>query len=120
MDDPDVKEDAIAIILARSSALVESTLVSDYGLPKEEAERLARELSEWFDRLTRRPGTPTSLVALRAQLVSMTCKVGHVYWSGKLGTANPVNETLKRTLALGPEVIAFEVEKRLEAAEKPL
>jgi hypothetical protein len=111
-------EEKARLILANGSRLIETTLVSDYGVPREEAARLARELCEWFDRLARRPGSPNSLQALRYQLISMTCKVGHVYWMGKVDES-PANETVKRTLALGPEVIAFELEKRIEETERP-
>lgn len=118
MDSNDPNEQRVRVILANDAGFIEATLISDYGLPREEASRLTKELCEWFDRLARRPGTPTSQQSLRYQLIAMTCKVGHVYWTGKLDQP-PSNETVRRTLALGPEIIAFEVEQRLENNERP-
>jgi len=46
----------------------------------------------------------------------MTCKVGHVFWSAHLGE-EPKDERVRRVLALGPEVIAIELEKRAEMNE---
>lgn len=113
------REEEVRLVLARTFAVVQSTLVYDYGLPPEEAARLSQELFEWFDRLTRRPGTPTSIQGLRTQLISMTCKVGHVYWAAKTDSEQPADETVRRTLTLGPDVIAYELEKRIEQPEAP-
>jgi hypothetical protein len=99
-------------IISKDSRLIESTLVTDYAVPREEALRLEQELFTWFDRLSRRPGVPDTRKALRAHLISMTCKVGHVYWSGRPEV--PADERVKRALALGPEIIAIELEKRIE------
>jgi hypothetical protein len=118
MDRNGPTDKTVDLIIASDARYIEMTLVSDYGLPREEAARLTKELCEWFDRLARRPGTPAAHQSLRYQLISMTCKVGHVYWTGK-GVEQPSNETVRRTLALGPEIIAFEVEKRLEETERP-
>lgn len=112
------REQAVRIILGKSSSLIHSMLVSDYGVPADEAARLTAEICEWFDRLARRPGSPASISGLRYQLISMTCKIGHVYWSGRV-SGPPTNETVRRTLALGPEIIAFELDKRFEEAGDP-
>jgi hypothetical protein len=104
-------DDEIRTVLEETLPLVESALLSHYRLPRDDASHLERELLEWFDRLRRRPGTPRSADLLKAQLISMTCKVGHVYWAGKLGPKDPQDESLKRTLALGPEIIAIEIEQ---------
>jgi hypothetical protein len=103
--------------MANTSALIESTLVSAYGVPKEEAARLQQELFLWFHRLARRPGTSLSVQALRTHLLSMTCKVGHVFWMAKSGARKTENEKVKRTLALGPDIIASELEKQIEETE---
>jgi hypothetical protein len=47
----------------------------------------------------------------------MTCKVAHVYWVAKSESELPKNEMLRRTLALGPEIIASELEKEIEDQE---
>jgi hypothetical protein len=103
-------------IISKASKLIESTLTSDYGVPKDEALRLEGELFTWFDRLSRRPGVPDSARTLRSHLISMTCKVGHIYWAGRIGE-KPTDERVKRALALGPEIIAIELEKSIVAAE---
>jgi|SRR5215813_5632091 len=106
------RERRVRSIISTASRLIESTLTHDYGVPQDEAVRLEEELFTWFDRLSRRPGVPESLRVLRSHLISMTCKVGHVYWSGRVGE-NPSDERVKRSLALGPEIIAIEIEKQL-------
>lgn len=113
MDRTASREENASLLLAERFSLIEATLVTTYGVPRAEATRLGQELCEWFDRLARRPGSPASLQGLRSQLLSMVCKVGHVYWAGKMDGTPPSSETVKRTLALGPEVIAIEIENRL-------
>ena len=110
------REGRVRSILSGTSQLIDSALVIDYGVPSDEAFRLEQELFTWFDRLSRRPGVPESWQALRFHLISMTCKIGHIYWSGRIGE-HPTDERVKRSLALGPEIIAIEMEKRLETTE---
>jgi hypothetical protein len=110
------REGRVRSILSGTSQLIDSALVIDYGVPSDEAFRLEQELFTWFDRLSRRPGVPESWQALRFHLISMTCKIGHIYWAGRIGE-HPTDERVKRSLALGPEVIAIEMEKRLGTAE---
>jgi hypothetical protein len=113
-----VREKRVRSIISNASRLIETTLVRDYGVPREEALRLEDELFTWFDRLSRRPGVPDSHRGLRSHLISMTCKVGHVYWSGRIAD-EPTDERVRRCLALGPEIIAVELEKRIESSEGP-
>ena|ERR1700730_7234872 len=113
MELPYSRERRVRSIIAKASRLIGSALESEYGVPHEEALHLEQELFTWFDRLSRRPGVPESQRALRSHLISMTCKVGHVYWSGRVGEP-VIDERVKRSLALGPEVIAIELEKRIE------
>ncbi len=102
-------------MLADTFEVIESALLTQYGVPREDAARLEQELFQWFDRLSRRPGSPDSVRALRPQLIAMSCRVGHIYWAGKLDSEQPGDERVKRTLALGPDVIAFEIERRIDA-----
>lgn len=114
---PDVTgEDDLGRFIEKTFPVVVSALLSQYQLPCDDAGRLQQELFEWFDRLARRPGTPNSLSSLRFQLISMTCKIGHVYWMGQLGDKPPGDERLKRALALGPEIIALEIDQRIKRA----
>jgi hypothetical protein len=116
MDLSPSRERRVRSIISKASRLIESTLVTDYAVPREEALRLEQELFTWFDRLSRRPGVPASSRTLRSHLISMTCKVGHVYWSGRLDEI-PGDERVKRNLALGPEIIAIELEKRIDETQ---
>jgi hypothetical protein len=111
------RADRVRSILTETARAVESTLLSYYALPADEAHKIEEELFLWFERLSRRPGVPDSFRDLRTHLLSMTCKVGHVYWIGKSDLELPKNEMLRRTLALGPEIIASELEKEIEDQE---
>ena len=118
MDKVYSRDARVSSILSGTSRLIESTLTLDYGVPREEALRLEQELFVWFDRLARRPGVPESQKGLRSHLISMTCKVGHIYWCGRIGDV-PTDERVKRSLALGPEIIAIELEKTAETPGGP-
>jgi len=112
MDSSSSRESRVRSIISDASKLIESTLVVDYGVPQAEALQLEQELFTWFDRLSRRPGVPDTRRGLCSHLLSMTCKVGHVYWSGRPGE-EPRDERVRRALALGPEIIAIELERRI-------
>lgn len=94
--------------------MIDSTLTSHYNVPKEDAAQIEQELFKWFDRFSRRPGSPQSAKALRPHLLLMACQAGHVYWSGRLGDKPAEDERLNRNLILGPQEIAIELERRLE------
>ena len=100
-------------MFAQVAPQIDSALVSRYRLPQPEAERLGQELFHWFHRLCRRPGTPTSAKLLRPQLLSMACRVGHVYWTARGNAEGEHDEIVRRSLALGPEIIAIEIENGL-------
>jgi hypothetical protein len=55
---------------------------------------------------------------LKPHLIMMACQAAHVYWSGKLSGVTPVNEDVRRSLTLGPQQIAVELEKADEEHEK--
>lgn len=114
MGEDRIRAQTVRSILANTAGVVESTLVSYYALPVEEAQKLEEELFLWFERLSRRPGVPETFQGLRNHLISMTCKVAHVYWVGRSDSGLPENEMLRRTLALGPDVIAIELERQIE------
>jgi len=100
--------------LARSAReIVRAALTAVYRVPPADAQRLEGELLVWFDRLRRRPGAATTIAALRVQLVSMACRVAHIYWTGQAGETPRADQRLERTLTLGPDVMAMELEARL-------
>jgi len=49
----------------------------------------------------------------------MACNAGHVYWSGKIAEDVPLDGNVQRSLTLGPQRIALELEKTLERRENP-
>ncbi len=101
-------------VFNRALPFIDSALVSQYMLSKEDADEVEQGLCEWFKRFSRRPGSPESVESLRPQLLLMTCHAGHVYWTGKLGAAPANDENVNRALTLGPREIAIELEKRIE------
>jgi hypothetical protein len=100
-------------LLRSAREIIRMALITLYRVPPLDAARLEAELLVWFDRLRRRPGAAATVAALRGQLVSMTCRVAHIYWTGRAGEASPADRRVERTLALGPEVVAAELESRL-------
>jgi hypothetical protein len=113
------REEEIRWIYAQLAPQIDNALVARYRLPRSEAERVGQELYEWFHRLCRRPGMSSSPKLLRPQLLSMACRVGHVYWSGQGGLDNrDLDDTVRRSLALGPEIIAIEIENGLNERRK--
>jgi hypothetical protein len=100
--------------LVRSAReIIRVALCKVYRVPPADAAQLEAELLVWFDRLRRRPGASTGLAALRTQLVSTACRVAHIYWTAQAGEAPLADQRVERTLALGPEVVATELEARL-------
>jgi hypothetical protein len=112
-----LREEEISSAFARAFGVIDSTLVSHYRVPKEDAARLEQELFKWFHRFSRRPGSPRSIQALRPHLLLMACQAGHVYWIGKLDGRATSDEHLNRALTLGPQEIAIELEKHIEERE---
>ena len=55
---------------------------------------------------------------MRPHLILMTCQAGHVWWSGKPAESAPTDENVKRSLTLGPQQIAIELEKAIEKAKE--
>jgi hypothetical protein len=110
-------DDETSSIFAGVLGLIDSTLTGHYRVPRGDAVQLEQELLSWFQRFSRRPGSPRSPQALRPQLLLMACQAGHVYWSGKLEGEPPEDERLNRSLTLGPHEIAIELERVLEERE---
>jgi hypothetical protein len=102
-----------AAVFGRILPLIEKALLSNYRLPPSEATEVEQRLFEWFQRFCRRPGSVRSASALRSELLLMACRAGHVYSVSKLENALEGDERLKRSLTLGPEVIAIEIGKGL-------
>lgn len=98
-------------VFGRVLPLIDSALTHQYGLARDEATEVEGCLYEWFHGFVRRPGTPRTDETLRPHLIMMACQAAHVYRSGKLSERSPVSEDVRRSLALGPQQIAIELEK---------
>lgn len=107
------KSNEAASVFGQILPLIERALVSNYRLPPRAASEVEQRLYDWFQRFCRRPGSrrPESL---RSELLLMACRAGHVYSVSKLEEFLASDERLKRSLTLGPEVIAIEIEKGLD------
>jgi hypothetical protein len=102
-----------ASVFGQLLPLIERALLSNYRLPPREANEVEQRLYDWFQRYCRRPGSrqPESL---RSELLLMACRAGHVYSVSRLEDFLATDERLQRSLTLGPEIIAIEIEKGLD------
>jgi hypothetical protein len=111
------KRHEIDVVFGRALPLIDSILIRQYALPREEASEVERSLYEWFHGFARRPGSPASCEGLRSHLLSMACQTGHVYWAGKPDAVPATDENVRRALALGPQQIAIELEESAKQEE---
>ena len=116
---PTNRREEVDRIFGRVLPLIDSALLQHYGLSRSEASEVEECLRDWFYGFVRRPGTPCTLTQLRPHLLSMACNAGHVYWSGKIAEDVPLDGNVQRSLTLGPQRIAVELEKTLEMRENP-
>ncbi len=116
---PTNRREEVDRIFGRVLPLIDSALLQHYGLSRSEASEVEDCLRDWFYGFVRRPGTPCTLDQLRPHLLSMACNAGHVYWSGKIAEDVPLDGNVQRSLTLGPQRIAVELEKTLERRENP-
>lgn len=112
------RRNEIEWIFCRALPLIDSALVDQYSFSRKAADELELCLHEWFHSFARRPGSPETLGRLRSHLLTMACNAGHVYWSAKSEEDVPADR-VKRSLALGPERIAIELEGSARDGEKP-
>lgn len=115
---PDSPRDAVTVF-RETLPFIERALVSSYRLAPEEAVDVEQSLLEWFDRFCRRPGSARPPESLRAELLLMACRAGHVMSVSRLGGAIPEDDDLRRTLSLGPEVVAVEIQVGISENGKP-
>jgi hypothetical protein len=115
---PDGTRDS-ATVFRETLPFIERALVSSYRLVPEEAADVEQNLLDWFDRFCRRPGSATQAESLRGELLLMACRAGHVMSVSKLGDALPEDEDLRRTLSLGPEIIAMEIQTGIAEKRRP-
>jgi hypothetical protein len=110
------KNKEAASVFGQILPLIERALVTNYRLPPREANEVEQRLYDWFQRFCRRPGSrrPESL---RSELLLMACRAGHVYSVSRLEDLLAQDDRLKRSLTLGPEVIAIEIEKCLDRSK---
>jgi hypothetical protein len=116
---PTNRREEVERIFGRVLPLIDSALLQHYGLSRSEATEVEDCLHDWFHGFVRRPGTPCTLAQLRPHLLAMACNAGHVYWSGKIAAEVPLDGNVQRSLTLGPQRIAVELERTQEARENP-
>jgi hypothetical protein len=107
------KNSEASTVFGQLLPLIERALLSNYRLPPREANEVEHRLYDWFERFCRRPGSRNP-DALRSELILMACRAGHVYSVSRLEDLLATDERLKRSLTLGPEIIAIEIERGLE------
>jgi hypothetical protein len=108
------RDEEIALVFARVLETIDVALTSLYAVPREDATKIEQGLLDWFRRYARRPGSARPASSLRADLVMMACRAGHVYSVAQFDEQTPVRHVRERSLALGPEVIAKELLENLE------
>jgi hypothetical protein len=109
-------------IFSRALPLIHSALLHQYGLPRTEAREIEECLRQWFQAFVRRPGSPQTADLLKPHLLAMACHAGHIYWSGRPSEETPKDGSVRRSLSLGPQRIAIELEtsdEKLEMADHP-
>lgn len=113
MSSPFTGNKEAATVFGQILPLIEKALVTNYRLPPKAASEVEQRLYDWFQRFCRRPGS-RSPESLRSELLLMACRAGHVYSVSKIEDLLAEDERLKRSLTLGPEVIAIEIERGLD------
>lgn len=112
------RDEEIALVFARTLETIDSALASLYSVPREDATRIEQGLLDWFRRYGRRPGSARPASSLRADLIMMACRAGHVYSVAQLDQQAPAPEIRERSLTLGPEVIAQELLESLNKRDQ--
>ena len=98
-----------------SLGVIHSALVSYYRLTDEEATGAEEDLLVWFQRLARRGGATQGPVRLlRMSLLSAACQYGRSFQLWKLGGGQSADEELNELLALEPDEVAGDLERRFE------
>jgi hypothetical protein len=103
------RDEEIALVFARVLETIDNALTSLYGVPREDATKIEQGLLDWFRRYARRPGSARPAKTLRADLIMMACRAGHVYSAAQIDEPSPSRDVRERSLSLGPEVIAKEL-----------
>lgn len=111
---PDHAEDP-QTVFDRALDVIHTALVSYYKLTDKEARGAEEDLLDWFRRLAKRAGGgPSPLRLLRVSLLSAACQYGRSFQLWKLGNAKSSDESLNRLLAQEPDIVAAELERRLD------
>ena len=112
------RDEEIALVFARVLETMDSALTALYGVPRDDATKIEQGLLDWFRRYARRPGSARPADSLRADLMVMACRAGHVYSVAQFDQVASGSDTRERSLALGPEVIAKELLDSLEKRDR--
>ena len=102
-------------VFEASLGVIHSALVSYYRLTEEEARGAEEDLLVWFQRLARRGGaTQVPVRLLRISLLSAACQYGRSFQLWKLGGGQSIDEDLNDLLALEPDEVAGDLERRFD------
>ena len=112
------RDEEVALVFARVLGTIDAALDGLYGVPREDATKIEQGLLDWFRRYARRPGSTRPAQSLRADLIMMACRAGHVYSVAQIDEAGTHHDVRERSLALGPDVIAKELIDSLEKPER--
>jgi hypothetical protein len=112
------RDEEIALVFARALETIDNALISLYVVPREDATKIEQGLLDWFRRYARRPGSARPASSLRADLIMMACRAGHVYSFAQFDQETPAADVRERSLALGPEVIAKEILETIGERDK--
>jgi alkanesulfonate monooxygenase SsuD/methylene tetrahydromethanopterin reductase-like flavin-dependent oxidoreductase (luciferase family) len=107
------------VVFEASREVIHSALVSYYRLTEEEARGAEEDLLVWFQRLARRGGsTQVPIRLLRISLLSAACQYGRSFQLWKLGGEQSIDEGLNDLLALEPDEVAGDLERRFDKEEQ--
>jgi hypothetical protein len=102
-------------VFEASLDVIHSALVSYYRLTEPEASGAEEDLLVWFQRLARRGGaTQVPVRLLRISLLSAACQYGRSFQLWKLGGEQSSDEDLNDLLALEPDEVAGDLERRFD------
>jgi hypothetical protein len=111
------RDEEIALVFARVLEMIDTALLSFYGVPREDATKIEQGLLDWFRRYARRPGSARPVGSLRTDVLMMACRAGHVYAAAQFDQS-PARDVRERSLALGPEIIAKELLETLKKSDR--
>lgn len=108
------KEEAY-IFFCRNLPVIHQSLTGLYGIGAAHASLLEQNISLWFDRFVRRPGSAhVPVKSLRLPLLVATCRTGLTFQLCKFDGNPCPDQKLREILAQDPEDVALELEHKIQ------